>query len=324
MALPFFEAGVQSGVASSSPNDKMRDMLQNYVYDQWENSTAIVKLKEQDEFGVARYTEVEAMIASVRDLTTTGLAVSRDFLKVFFKDFDHVVTKGRYYQFEDCYWMVDDVSPYEGVAPLVSLRRCNNALRLIDPVGGKVFSAPCVVDYDMTSPQEQQTKYVITPNNHATVQVQANDDTMRLFTYNKRFILGGRPFKLLAWQNALLHEDNLPKPTVLYLDLYLDELHAEDDLANGIADNGQVDVVTPVGGIEPPIDSIRQYEAITYRTDASAMVSVEPTGYVTVSTDGDGFTLSCDKVSSSPIKVSVTMSGKTTDYDLRTLSMFGG
>lgn len=68
--------------------------------------------------------------------------------------------------------------------------------------------------------------------------VQGNVDTLRLFKLNTRYIFGGRPFKLLAYQNALIDQSIAPTPTLLYLDLYLDEIHAEDDIENQLADNG--------------------------------------------------------------------------------------
>lgn len=328
MALPFFDAGVASGIASPSPNNDMREMLQEYVNDQWENSTAIVKLQEQAALGSSVYNEVEAMIASVRDLITTGLMVSRDFIKVFFKDFTHNVFKGRYYKYEDNYWMIDDISPYEGVAPLISLRRCNNALRIIDPTSGNIFSAPCVVDYDMTSPMAQTSKYLITPNNHATIQVQANTDTMRLFKLNTRYIISGRPFKLLAMQNALIHDDTLKNPTVLYLDLYLDELHDEDDLTNGIADNGyHKDAPIISGYVSPDISSIRQYESITYRSLIGRLVSVvtdESYLAVELSDDRQGFTLTCNRVSDNPISVAIRSAQRLVTLQIVTKSIFGG
>lgn len=117
------------------------------------------------------------------------------------------------------------------------MRRCNNVMRIVDPENGSIFTIPCVIDYDMTSPSQQVSSYVITPNNHATVMVQGNSDTLRLFKLNTRYIFGGRPFKLLAYQNTLIDDSIAPTPTLLYLDLYLDELHAEDDIANQLADN---------------------------------------------------------------------------------------
>ena len=62
----------------------------------------------------------------------------------------------------------------------------------------------------------------------------------RLFKLNTRYILGGRPFKLLSYQNAI-NAYGIDKPTLLTLELYLDEAHAGDDIANQLADNSSID-----------------------------------------------------------------------------------
>ena len=70
--------------------------------------------------------------------------------------------------------------------------------------------------------------------------VQGNEDVYRLFKLNTRYILGGRPFKLLSYQNAInAYGDS--KPTLLILELYLDEAHVGDDIENQIADNSSID-----------------------------------------------------------------------------------
>ena len=114
-------------------------------------------------------------------------------------------------------------------------------MRIRDPLNGGVFEIPCVVDYDMTSPSAQVSRYIITPNNHAVVKVQGNKDTLRLFKLNTRYMFGGRPFKLYAYQNVLNYDATHELPTYLELDLYLDELHDGDDVEAGVAYNGDYD-----------------------------------------------------------------------------------
>lgn len=147
------------------------------------------------------------------------------------------------YKFDNNYWIVNNFSKHSGLAQQCGIRRCNNRLKIVDPLNGKVQVIPCCVDYDMTSPSTQTSRYIITPNNHATVIVQGNDLTLRLFKTNTRYILSGRPFKLLAYQNAVEYSEEKQQTTLLYLDLYLDELHDGDDLINDIADNGIYDYV---------------------------------------------------------------------------------
>ena len=122
----------------------------------------------------------------------------------------------------------------------MNIRRCNNALRIIDPLNGAVVSMPCIVEYDAGSPMNQIGRYIITPNNHLTVMVQGSEETWRLLRLNTRYILGARAFKLNAYQNALNNADE-GIPSLLYLDLYLDELHDGDNIDTQIADNGKFD-----------------------------------------------------------------------------------
>lgn len=352
MALPFFESGIASGAISGNPNNEYREMLQSYVIEQWDNTTALQNLLEQKAIGSKEYDEVEAMIANLIDLTSTGKKVGRDFIRVFFKDFGHIVEQGRYYKFSNNYWLVDDVSLYEGVAPLITLRRCNNSLRMIDPETGGTFVVPCVVSYDMTSPSAQVSRYIITPNNHAEIIVQANQDTMRLFTLNTRFILGGRPFKLLSYQNALLDDLDNQVPTIMYLDLYLDEIHSGDDLENRIADNGEQAKPYPNAaflgydfvegendGFElvPQIDKIRQYEEINFAVvlRENGVVKDIPIDDIDISVDdkylkvtqvGGDWALYCKKFSIYPQTMRITLksTGKVGEFDIRCVNMLGG
>ena len=346
MALPFFESGIASGAITGSPNNEYREMLQAYVNEQWDNTTALQNLEEQDAIGSSEYSQVEAMIANLIDLTSTGQKTGRDFIRVFFRDFTHEVIQGRYYKYNSNYWITDDVSLYEGVSPLITLRRCNNSLRMIDPENGNIYSAPCVVDYDMTSPMAKISKYVITPNNHANIIVQANADTMRLFKLNTRFILGGRPFKLYSYQNTLLDDLDNQVPTIMYLDLYLDEIHAGDDLENRIADNGtsnisgNQDSVAEQDGIYlvPVFDTIKQYESkqfsIVYKHDgksydidnSKANIAVIDTNVLKLTKVGDDWELYCKKIARDfqTLRVEIPEFNVTQEFNIRCVSMIGG
>lgn len=229
----------------SNPNDYYRDLTQEYINEQWYNTSAKTpenggELLEQNGIGSNEYNPVEAWVAPTVATTSTGLKDTADFLQLIFKDIDHFVVRGLYYKFDDNVWIVHDSGKFDGLPRGVGVRRCNNVMRIKDEVNDVIFSVPCVVDYDMQSPSAQVGTQIITPNNHAVVMVQGNDDVYRLFKLNARYILGGRPFKLLAYQNAInAYGDS--KPTLLTLELYLDEAHAGDDITNQLADNSSVD-----------------------------------------------------------------------------------
>lgn len=227
----------------TTPNDYYRDLAQNFINSSWTNTAAKTpenggEIKEQAGIGSDEYKIIDAWVKTTVGDVTTGMRDSGDFLKIYFRDIDHKVPRGLYYQFYNSWWICNEFGHFSGIAQDCGLRRCNNVLKIIDPENGSVFSAPCAVDYDMSSPSVQVSRYIITPNNHATVMVQGNADTLRLFKTNTRYILGGRAFKLYAYQNALNLNLDTNYDTLLYLDLYLDELHDGDNLVNGVAYNG--------------------------------------------------------------------------------------
>ena len=238
MAFPFFQNGLSNGTIQT-PNDYFRDQQQAAIDQQWDCTSAKYTIKQQADFGSNVYNNIEVWIDYVVGLGSRGTTNGDDFRQLIFRDINYQVRRGLYYQFDGNYWIVYFSDEYSSLSKDAGVRRCNNVMRIIDPENGSIFSIPCVVDYDMTSPSQQVSSYIITPNNHATIMVQGNADTLRLFKLNTRYILGGRPFKLLAYQNALIDESIAPTPTLLYLDLYLDEIHANDDIANQLADNGE-------------------------------------------------------------------------------------
>lgn len=237
--MPFdFYINAKDNGMNMLPDEYYREMQQSFYDSQWDNSSAVKEIEEQDFIGSKTFHKIEAWINKVIGTTTTFAKNGEDYRQLIFRNIDKKNIRGIYYKFYDNIWIADFQNPSEGLVSDTTVRRCNNALRMIDPDNGSIFSIPCVIDYDMTSPSQQTSSYIITPNNHAIVYVQANEDTLRLFKLNTRFMLNGRPFKLLAYQNALYQDINTPKPTVLYLDLYLDEIHAQDNIEKQLAYNG--------------------------------------------------------------------------------------
>ena len=228
---------------AQSPNEYYRDLAQAFLDSQWENTAARSpeqggQIFEQQSIGLDVYCPIEAWIKPTVGDVTSGLGDSRDYLKLVFRDINHTSVRGLYYKFMQDYWIVNDYNEFTDLVQDVGIRRCNNQMRIVDPDNGSIFSIPCVIDYDMASPSAQISQNIITPNNHAVVKVQGNEDTLRLFKLNTRYIFGGRPFKLYGYQNALNYDLDRQAPTYLELDLYLDEIHDGDDLERQLADNG--------------------------------------------------------------------------------------
>ncbi len=245
MPYNFFNA-VNDSIMNPAPNDLYRANAQEFINEQWDNTSAKTpenggKILEQAEIGSNEYNCIEAWVRPTVAETSTGLKNSGDYIKLIFRNINKRSIRGLYYQFDNNYWIVHDYNEFAGLPQDVGIRRCNNFLRIMDYENNVVFSAPCVVDYNMQAPNARISSYVITPNNHAVVMVQGNVNTIRLFKLNTRYILNGRPFKLFAYQNAINSSLGVGYDTLLYLDLYLDEEHSGDDIENQLADNENID-----------------------------------------------------------------------------------
>nr|DAO00715.1 MAG TPA: hypothetical protein [Caudoviricetes sp.] len=250
MSLDFFENSISAGI-NQMPNELYRDLNQAFIDEQWENTTTRYTVQEQVIKDGAFVKDCFDCIEVWKNYVVgqgTSMRNGQDFIQLGFRDIDHFTVRGRYYKFEENYWITTFNDEHDGLFKTIVVRRCNNVLRIVDPENGAVFSVPCVVDYDMSSPSNQVSRYILTPNNHAVVMVQGNVDTVRLFKTNVRFILAGRPFKLYAYQNAIYDDYATADSTLLYLDMYLDEIHDGDDLAKGLADNGLYDYRVSING----------------------------------------------------------------------------
>lgn len=249
MNLPFFENAYTNG-GTSMPDLAYRQLQQAFVDDQWDNTVAMQEIEEQDRvnggFDTFEFHPIEVWLDYVVGESSRGTKSSEDFASLIFRDLTYEMFKGRYYKFDNNFWISYFQNKFNGVTRAMAVRRCNNFMRIKDPLNGSLYTIPCVIDYDMASPANQVSQFIITPNNHATVMVQGNSYTKRLFKTNVRFIFSGRPFKLAGYQNALNNEYFEDDDTLLYLDLYLDEIHPEDDLVNQIADNGKYDYTVEI------------------------------------------------------------------------------
>lgn len=240
VSLHYFENALSGGYLQE-PREYFRDLQQAAIDGLFDCTSAKYTVQEQDAIGASTYHNIDVWLDYIVGTTSSGVKNGWDFTQLMFRDINHPVFQGLYYIFDDNYHISYFYNKHDGLEKALAVRRCNNFMRIVDPENGSIFSIPCVIDYDMTSPSQQVSSYIITPNNHASVMVQGNADTLRLFKLNTRYMFNGRSFKLLAYQNALLYDLQNQTPTLLYLDLYLDELHDKDDVVNGLAYNGEYD-----------------------------------------------------------------------------------
>lgn len=245
MSFEKFKNSIDNCMTPKSPNDFYRNIEQAFINSQWENTTSLTTVGEQkvvwgqlDYFEKFQFVNMEVWVNSVVGQSSTGSKSGYDFIQLIFKDINHPKLEGRYYKINGEYYISYFDNRAIDVDANLSVRRCNEWMRIIDPFTGSIYKIPCVVDYDMSAPSVKVTNSIITPNNHAVVKVQQNAMTEKLFITNKRFILGGRPFRITGMQNATNQFINNPITSLMEIDLFLDEIWDGDNLYDGVADNG--------------------------------------------------------------------------------------
>lgn len=255
MAYDMFKKTMDSGMAVVQPNSWYRDLQQAFISSQWDNTTTLLNISEQniipdvpDMYANFEFTQIEAWVNTIVGQTSTGSKSGRDFVQLIFEDITHPKLEGRYYIIDNEYYISYFDNRVVDVDANLSVRRCNEWMKIIDPMTGSIYQIPCVVDYDMSAPSLRVTSSIITPNNHAVVKVQQNAMTDRLFKTNARFILGNRPFRITGMQNATNQFINNNLSSLMDIDLFLDELWDNDNIELGLADNGQYDYTVAIVG----------------------------------------------------------------------------
>ena len=64
-----------------------------------------------------------------------------DFRQLAFRSIEHPCVRGRYYYFEDNYWLGTFTDEHDSIAKTMVVRRCNNFMRIVDPENGAIFLA---------------------------------------------------------------------------------------------------------------------------------------------------------------------------------------
>lgn len=235
MAMPMYEAMLQ---INQQPKQRYISQMQALINAKWDNTITVNTVKEASAIGSLTFNNIEARISHMVDNGTTSMKNADDFKKISYKDIEHFVLRGMYYEFADNYWIVTFTDNLLRTMKNTIIRRCNNALKWKDKENGVIKSYPCVLDYDAGSFSPQKTKDVITPNNHVTIIVQGNADTNKILV-NHRFIFNGRPFKITGYNDYMQNGKVDNSTPILYFDAFLDEISPFDDLVNSIANNNE-------------------------------------------------------------------------------------
>ena len=222
---------------AQNPHDTYMGLEQASINDQWDNTTQVITVFEQDRVGSEQFHSIEVRVDTAIDMGTS-YKQDDDFKLFAFRDLQHTVAKGLMYKYDNDFWITINTSELGTVTKDIHVRRCNNVMRWVDRTNGFINEIPCAIEYVLESPKEQKDKDVKVANGHISVICQGNEVT-RNIPKNTRFIFNKEAYRFLAYQK-MLNEDTFDDSTadLLYLDMYLDMIEPEDDVANNIANAG--------------------------------------------------------------------------------------
>lgn len=222
---------------AQNPHDTYMGLEQASINDQWDNTTQVITVFEQDKVGSEQFHSIEVRVDTAIDMGTS-YKQDDDFKLFAFRDLQHTVAKGLMYKYDNDFWITINTSELGTVTKDIHVRRCNNVMRWVDRTNGFINELPCAIEYVLESPKEQKDKDVKVANGHISVICQGNEVT-RNIPKNTRFIFNKEAYRFLAYQK-MLNEDTFDDSTadLLYLDMYLDMVEPEDDIANNIANAG--------------------------------------------------------------------------------------
>ena len=239
-----------------NPNGIMRELQQEIVNETWEETTLLEMVQEEISHGELVFNPLEVWKNSVSEFYTAIIKNEKDYRRLMFKDQTHIVERGRYYNFENNYYIVYD--PTSDIEPFceVLVRRCNNIARWIDKNTNVLHEIPCVLDYEASSPKPRIDGDIITPSNGTVLIIQGNEYTRNLLV-NQRLIFNGRPYKITGYNNYMQDDYFGNDVNILAFDIYLDEIQSSDDLVNSIANKYEYDYQINI--VENPTENIKGF-----------------------------------------------------------------
>ena len=244
MSLTFYDNFVDNMAQNS--NDYWRDKQQAVISKLFDNTTLKTVVQEENIPFNFTFHDAECWLGTVTDITVNIDKDADDYRSLYFEDCKHEIHRGRYYNFDNNYWITYDSSTNIKANSDAKLRRCNNWLKWIDE-DGVLKEYPCVLDYNLMSPTAQISKTITTSNGHVVVIVQGNADTLKL-KQNQRFLFNSVAYKFISINNYMQNDYVNQNTPMLYLECYWDTLQPTDNLEENIANDirGEYEIsVTP-------------------------------------------------------------------------------
>lgn len=329
---------------SETPNDEWRNSHQAFIDSTWDNTTLLKTVEEETAVGTNIFNTVEVWKNSISEFAINVVKNAKDFRRLMFKDQTHDVSRGLKYRFDNNYWLVYEETTEEEPFCDVSIRRCNNIAKWVDKDTGNIIEEPCILDYELSSPNAQYTKDVATANSKVTLIIQGNDNTHKI-KKNDRFIFNSVPYSFKAINNFMQNDYVDNEVPILFMELYLDQVQPSDDLVNNIANrydynyvlNIEQSNVEQIKGFSGTLTETVKYNdnitniPVVWSSSDTSVVTINSSGVYNIIGDvGTTATITCSIDGNSNVKDTLTVKviSATTDNkelvvtDINTLSQY--
>lgn len=306
MGLAYYNNYLNS--LARSPNETWRGIQQATISHEFDDTTIQKTVLEENIPFDFQFTETQCWVGTVTDALTNTIKDVEDYRSLYFENCSHDTTRGRYYQWNNNYWMIyDTITELETIATC-KMRRCNNIAKWVDKDTGEIIEYPCILDYEISSVNVQYTKDVATANSKVTLILQGNENTHKLIK-NNRLIFNQVPYKIVAYNN-FMQDDYITKETpLLFLELYLDQEMPSDDMINNIANRYdytyslsiQQDNIEQVSGFSGQLTEQVTYNnnivnmGVVWSSSDDSIVTVDSNGNYNIigTTVGSSATITC-------------------------------
>ena len=260
---------------SQTPNDYYKDLGQQTVNTQWDCTTQLRTIQEESYPFNLTYTEYEAWVDTVSDVTTSDLKIVADYIQILFKDFDHTQNyKGQKYLYDNnTYLCYDKMNKLIQTSNFKCIR-CNNTMNWIDRNSKEIYSEPIFLGYEVSSTNNQISKEGTIGNSRLIIFCQANERT-KAIKLNQRFIFQhNNCFKIEEINNYNQESGTDGDVTFIKFHMVKDTINPQVDNSelnladyNELVDNDTSDTPSEIVSeiiIEPTLDMLSLEESITF------------------------------------------------------------
>lgn len=321
-----------------SPNEYYRSAVDEFIKNQWENTTLLSTISEEVTLGSFQFQNIDVWKNTVTEFLVNAQKDAKDYRRLLFKAPSNHYERGHFFNFDENYWMCYEASTEESAYNDILVRRCNNVAKWIDKESGELIEQPCILDYYVTATNPKVDKDIIVANSSTTLILQGNEASRKLKP-NQRFIFNGVPYKFVAINNFLQNSYVDKDVTILFIDVDFDATKPTDDIENNVADAFEYGYKEnqdePKNGlfIEPIVKSIKEqsqesFEVALYinnekqTTQVSYSTSGAQQNCYTITRDGNIFIVKNHKRSATPLAITFKCDGYTKDVAIALTALY--